>query len=244
MGVKDIIFTAGMRTEAGSPTWAGFVPSYDATCVARLKASGAVILGKTQTTEFAFADPAPTRNPWNVEHTPGGSSSDSGAAVAAGMCLAALGTQTGGSTLRPAAYNGIVGLKPQHGRISAHGVVPVSWALDTVGILARSVEDAALVLRAVAGHDPQDPYSLTEPVPDYLAELNSQGSPPRLGLVRDYFFERAEEGMRRHTEEVVERMRLAGAVVVETSLPESFAAISQTWPALAYTDCEVTSIGV
>ena len=133
MGIKDIFYTAGLPTEAGSRAWAGFIPDYDATSVARLKAAGTVILGKTQTTEFAFSDPAPTHNPWNTEHTPGGSSAGSGAGVAAGMCSAALGSQTLGSVLRPAAYNGVVGFKPQHGRTSIYGVVPVSPTLDHVG---------------------------------------------------------------------------------------------------------------
>ncbi|MQY72212.1 MAG: amidase, partial [Dehalococcoidia bacterium] len=144
IGIKDIFYTAGLPTEAGSRAWAGFIPEYDATTVARLKTSGAVVLGKTHTTEFAVMDPAPTRNPWNTEHTPGGSSSGSGAGVATGMCSAALGSQTLGSVLRPAAYNGIVGFKPQHGRISIYGVVPVSPTLDHVGVLARTVKDAAL----------------------------------------------------------------------------------------------------
>ena len=237
VGLKDIIFTAGMRTEAGSRTWKSFVPSYDAASVSRLRAAGAIIVGKTHTTEFAFADPAPTRNPWDLEHTPGGSSSGSAAAVAASMCLAALGTQTGGSTLRPAAYNGIVGLKPQHGRISAHGVVPISWAMDHVGILTRSVEDAALVLHAASGYNPRDPYSLAEPVPDYAAEMTGQVAPPRLGLARNYFFERADEEMLRHLDETVDRLRQAGAEVVETPLPASFATIPGTWAAIGYTDC-------
>ena len=111
VGIKDIFYTAGLRTEAGAPFWSGFTPSFDATAVARLREAGAIILGKTHTTQFAHLDPSPTRNPWNIAHTPGGSSSGSGAGVAAGMCLAALGSQTGGSTLRPAAFNGIVGLK-------------------------------------------------------------------------------------------------------------------------------------
>ncbi|MDD1750960.1 MAG: amidase, partial [Methanothrix sp.] len=132
LGIKDIFYTAGMPTEAGSKAMTGFVPSFDSAPVARLREAGAIILGKTHTTEFAFMDPAPTRNPWNIEHTPGGSSSGSGAAVAAGMCFAALGSQTGGSTLRPAAFNGVVGLKAEHGRISAYGVVPLSWTLDHV----------------------------------------------------------------------------------------------------------------
>ena len=236
VGIKDIIFTAGLRTEAGSTIWAGFVPDEDATSVARLKAAGAIVLGKTHTTEFAFQDPAPTRNPWDLEHTPGGSSSGSGAAVAARMCLAALGTQTGGSVLRPAAYNGVVGLKATHGRISAHGVVPISWAMDHVGVLARSVEDAAVVLAATAGHDPRDPYSLAEPAPDY-STVRPSSAPPRLGIVRDYFFERAGGEMQAHTERVVAAFRKAGASVAEPRLPSGLAKAPAIWPILAWTDC-------
>jgi len=224
VGIKDIFYTAGLKTEAGSRAWAGFVPDYDATSVARLKDAGAIVLGKTHTTEFAHMDPAPTRNPWNTEHTPGGSSSGSGAGVAAGMCPAALGSQTLGSVLRPAAYNGIVGFKPQYGRISTYGVVPVSPTLDHVGILARTVSDAALVFQAIAGHDPKDALSLNEPVPDCLASLEKQ-SPPRLGLVRAFFYDHADEEMRRHTDEIVARLRQAGATVAEVTPPPSFATI-------------------
>lgn len=235
VGIKDIIFTEGFRTEAGSKLWAGFVPDYDATSVARLKAAGAIVLGKTHTTEFAFQDPAPTRNPWDQEHTPGGSSSGSGAAVAARMCFAALGTQTGGSVLRPAAYNGVVGLKASHGRISAYGVVPISWAVDHVGVLARSVEDAAIILTATAGHDPQDPYSLTGPVPDY-STVRPSSAPPRLGIVRDYFFERVGDEMLAHTEHVIAALREAGASVEEVQLPSGLATAPDIWPKLAWTD--------
>jgi aspartyl-tRNA(Asn)/glutamyl-tRNA(Gln) amidotransferase subunit A len=222
VGIKDIFYTAGLRTEAGSPFWSGFIPSYDATSVSRLKEAGAIILGKTRTTEFAYIDPALTHNPWNTAHTPGGSSSGSGAGVAAGMCLAALGSQTMGSVLRPAAYNGIVGLKPQHGRISTYGVVPVSYLMDHVGTLTRTVADTALVFQTIAGHDPRDYGSLNEPVPDSLSRLESQKL-PRLGLVRKYFFEHAGDEMRHHTEEVAERLRQAGAKVEEIILPPSFA---------------------
>ena len=227
VGIKDIFYTAGLRTEAGSPFWSGFVPSYDATTVTRLKEAGAVILGKTHTTEFAHLDPAPTHNPWNTAHTPGGSSSGSGAGVAAGMCLAALGSQTMGSVLRPAAFNGIVGFKAHHGRISAYGVVPVSWTLDHIGILARTVADAALVFQTIAGHDPRDYYSLDEIVPDCLVHLESQKT-PRLGLVRQYFFEHADDEMRSHIEKVVECLRQAGAKVEEVVPPPSFATIRDT----------------
>ena len=145
VGIKDIFYTAGLRTEAGSPLWSGFVPSYNAAAVLRLKEAGAIILGKTHTTEFAYFDPAPTRNPWNTTRTPGGSSSGSAAAVAARMCPLALGSQTVGSTLRPASYTGIVGFKPEHGRISTYGIMPMSWTMDHVGIFTRNVEDVALV---------------------------------------------------------------------------------------------------
>src|SRR6266853_783152 len=126
VGLKDIIYSSGLRTAAGSRVYANFVPTYDATVTVRLQQAGAIILGKTVTTEFATADPSPTHNPWNTEHTPGGSSSGSAAAVAARMIPAALDSQTGGSTLRPASYCGIVGLKPTYGRISRYGVIPVS----------------------------------------------------------------------------------------------------------------------
>ena len=224
LGLKDIFYTAGLRTTACSQIYADFVPEYDATCVARLKAAGAVILGKAVTTEFATSDPSPTRNPWNFEHTPGGSSSGSSVAVAVGMCPGALGSQTGGSTCRPAAYNGIVGLKTTYGRISCHGVVPVSWSLDTVGILTRQVRDAALLLQAMAGYDAQDPGSAKDPVPDYPGEMNRFAGPPRLGLLnKGYFFERATAEVRRHTAAAAERLARAGAVIEELELPASFA---------------------
>ena len=225
VGIKDIFYTAGLPTEAGAKAWAGFVPDYDATSVARLKEAGAIVLGKTHTTEFAVMDPAPTRNPWNTEHTPGGSSSGSGAGVAAGMCPAALGSQTMGSVLRPAAYNGIVGFKPQYGRISVYGVVPVSPTLDHVGVLARTVKDAALIFQAIAGHDPKDTLSFDEPVPDCLSSLEKQPSPPRLGLVRAFFYDHADEEMRQHTDEIVARLRQAGATIEEVTPPPSFTTI-------------------
>ena len=223
LGLKDIFYTAGLRTTACSRIYADFTPEYDATCVAKLKAAGAVMLGKAVTTEFATSDPSPTRNPWNSEHTPGGSSSGSAVAVAVGMCPGALGSQTGGSTCRPAAYNGIVGLKPTYGRISCYGVVPVSWSLDTVGILTRRVRDAALLLQAMAGYDGQDPGSAEGPVEDYPGEMERFAGPPRLGLLnKGYFFERATAEVRRHTEAAAERLARAGAVIEELALPASF----------------------
>ena len=133
VGIKDIFFTAGMPTTACSRVYADFVPDHDATSVALLRKAGAIVLGKTVTTEFAYRDPSPTLNPWNRGHTPGGSSSGSAAAVAARMCPVALGSQTRGSVLRPASYNGTVGLKPTFGRVSRFGVIPLSWSFDHVG---------------------------------------------------------------------------------------------------------------
>jgi aspartyl-tRNA(Asn)/glutamyl-tRNA(Gln) amidotransferase subunit A len=222
VGLKDIFYTAGMKTTACSRIFADFVPGYDATSVVKLKEAGAIILGKAVTTEFATSDPSPTRNPWNLAHTPGGSSSGSSVAVAAGMVPAALGSQTGGSTCRPAAYNGIVGLKPTYGRISRYGVIPVSWSLDTVGILVRSVDDAALMLQAMAGYDPMDPGSSTQPVPDYLADMEKLDMPPRIGVLKGFFFDRASQEIRAHTESMIEKLARAGAVVNEISLPKSF----------------------
>ena len=223
VGLKDIFYTEGMKTTACSKIYADFVPEYDATCVAKIKAAGGIVLGKAVTTEFATSDPSPTRNPWNPAHTPGGSSSGSAVAVATQMCAAALGSQTGGSTCRPAAYNGIVGLKATYGRISRYGVVPVSWSLDTVGILVRTVEDAATMLQVMAGHDPNDPGSSTQPVPDFLEEMRSADRPPRIGLVSGFFQEHSTNEVWQHTREAAQKLAQAGAAVEDVGLPPSFA---------------------
>ena len=238
LALKDIFYTAGLKTTACSRIYADFMPDYDATCVARLKAAGAVILGKAVTTEFATSDPSPTRNPWNPEHTPGGSSSGSAVAVAAGMCPGALGSQTGGSTCRPAAYNGIVGLKPTYGRISRYGVVPVSWSLDTVGILTRRVADAALLLQAMAGYDDRDPGSANRPVPDYQEEMKSWEGPPRIGLLnKGYFFDRATAEVQRHTAAAAQELARAGAVIEERELPASFATAAESQRIVMNVEC-------
>ena len=237
VGLKDIYYTAGMKTTACSRIYADFVPDYDATTVARIKEAGGIILGKAVTTEFATSDPSPTLNPWNAAHTPGGSSSGSSVAVAVRMCAAALGSQTGGSTCRPAAYNGIVGLKPTYGRISRYGVVPVSWSLDTVGILVRTVEDAAIMLQVMAGHDPNDPGSSDRPVPDYREEMKKLEKPPRIGLLKEFFFDRSTAEVRRHTEAVAQRLAQAGASVEEIELPGSFATASSCQRIVSNVEC-------
>ena len=222
VGLKDIFYTAGMKTAAGSKVYSDFVPDFDATSVAKIKAAGGIILGKAVTTEFATSDPSPTYNPWNFEHTPGGSSSGSSVAVATKTVAAALGSQTGGSTCRPAAYNGIVGLKATYGRISRYGVVPVSWSLDHVGILVRTVEDAALMLQVMSGEDPNDPGSASEPVPDFQMQMADHARPPRIGIVSQYYQEMSTPEVWVHTQEMVQRLAAAGAEIVELGLPESF----------------------
>ena len=237
VALKDIFYTAGMKTTACSKIYAEFVSTYDATSVARLKEAGAIVLGKAVTTEFATGDPSPTRNPWDPAHTPGGSSSGSAVSVAARMAPAATGSQTGGSVCRPASYNGIVGLKPTYGRISRYGVVPVSWSLDTVGILVRTVEDAAILLGVMAGHDAHDPASSTKPVPDYTAALDSPRDPPRIGLIRDFFLENCDDEVRRHTESVVQSLGRAGAAVEEVALPPSFATSHAAHRMVMHAEC-------
>ena len=222
VGVKDIFYTAGMKTAAGSKVYADFVPDFDATAVAKIKEAGGIVLGKAVTTEFATGDPSPTYNPWNFEHTPGGSSSGSSVAVATKTVGAALGSQTGGSTCRPAAYNGIVGLKATYGRISRYGVVPVSWSLDHVGILVRTVEDAALMLQVMSGHDSNDPGSANEPVPDFINQMAEHARPPRIGIVSQYYSEKSTQEVWSHTQDVANKLAAAGAEVVELDLPDSF----------------------
>lgn len=222
VAVKDIFDAAGMATTSGAPSFAHRRPERDAPAVAALRSAGAVILGKTVTTEFAFADPSITRNPWNLEHTPGGSSSGSAAAVAAGMAHVALGSQTIGSTIRPAGYCGVVGFKGTYGRISTEGVTPLSWSLDHVGIFARSVEDAAQVYSILAGDHAAVSHSATKP----SASPSAQGSPrrsnpPRFSVPRAWVESVATPGIRAHLDEIAELLRRAGGVVEEITLPPS-----------------------
>lgn len=220
-GAKDIFDAAGLPTTAGYRPLANAIASTDAHSVAKLKAAGAILLGKTVTTQFASADPSPTVNPWRHDRTPAGSSSGSGASVGARLLPLALGTQTGGSILRPAAYNGAVGLKPTYGRISRHGIMPLAWSLDHAGPLVRSVEDAALSLSVLAGHDSRDPHALTADVPRYLDALREPLTAPRLGLLTDALAA-ADPEVRAHLEAVAARLSAAGAEVRRITLPEPF----------------------
>jgi aspartyl-tRNA(Asn)/glutamyl-tRNA(Gln) amidotransferase subunit A len=222
IGVKDIFAVAGLPTRAGSRVY-NHTPTDDATTVARLRAAGAIIMGKTHTTEFAMADPAPTRNPWNLEHTPGGSSSGSAAGVAAGMMPAALGTQTAGSVLRPAAFCGVVGLKPTWGRVSRHGILPLAWSLDHAGTLTRTVEDAALLLSVMAGPDRRDPSCSAVRLDDYLAATGSPAT-PRIGIVGDVYAELLTAPARQALHGATLRFAESGARIVELVLPPEFEA--------------------
>ena len=194
IALKDLYDTKGVRTTAGSRVMAERVPDEDATTTARLKAAGAIFLGKLAMHEFALGGPDPTtgfplaRNPWNLEYIPGGSSSGSGAGVAAGLCMATLGSCTGGSIRGPASHCGIVGLKATYGRVSRYGVVPLSWTLDHCGPLTWNVEDSAIMLQAIAGYDSRDPTTSGEPVPDYSESLRDDIKGLKIGVPRHFFF--------------------------------------------------------
>ncbi len=224
VAVKDIFYTEGVPTTACSPLRADFVPAYDAAAVSRLKQAGAIMMGKTVTTEWAFADPPPTRNPWDATRTPGGSSSGSAVGTAARIFPAALGTQTAGSVLRPASFNGVVGMKPTFGRISRYGVMPFAWSFDTVGFFVRSVSDAALLLWVLAGHDPRDGASPQAAVPDYRDAVSAEHA-PRIGVVQPQFHGKAEPEVWEQFQGVVREASEAGARVEEVSLPTDFDAL-------------------
>ena len=194
IALKDLFDTAGVRTTAASGLFKDRVPIEDCEVVRRLKAAGAVLLGKLNMHEFAYGGSSvisffgPVRNPWSIEHIAGGSSSGSAVAVAAGLCYGALGSDTGGSIRQPSAYCGTVGLKPTYGRVSTRGVIPLSWSYDHIGPITRSAADAAIMLQALAGYDPDEPTSVDVPVPDYLAAL-ADSRPLRVGIPRDFFYE-------------------------------------------------------
>jgi len=195
IALKDLVDTAGVRTTGGSGVFKDRVPTEDAEIVRRLKAAGAVFLGKLNLHEFAYGGSSatsyfgPVHNPWNLDYSPGGSSGGSAAAVAAQLCYGAIGSDTGGSIRQPAGYCGVVGLKPTYGRVSTSGVIPLSWSLDHLGPMARSATDAALMLQAIAGYDAQDTASVDVPVPNYAATIAVATSSLRLGIPRAYFYE-------------------------------------------------------
>jgi Asp-tRNA(Asn)/Glu-tRNA(Gln) amidotransferase A subunit family amidase len=220
LGVKDIIDVKGLWTRAGCSVYSPRVAEADSAAVKKLRAAGAIILGKTVTTAFANNDPAETRNPWNPKHTPGGSSSGSGAAVADRMCLAALGTQTGGSVLRPSAYNGIVGFKPTHDAISVESVIPVSRTLDHVGTHARSVNDSRILFGILREDRPERFAAMVKGAGRH--EKDPASPPFKFGYFRKFVEEKAEPEIIKHIASVGKLLTQAGAKIVALDLTQAF----------------------
>ncbi|MFF9306826.1 amidase [Streptomyces sp. NPDC014777] len=220
VGLKDLIDVAGWGTTAGSRVRADHRAHTDSTVAARLAQAGAVLLGKTHTHEFAYGLITPqTHNAWDTGRVAGGSSGGSAVAVAAGMATFALGTDTGGSIRVPAALNGVVGLKPTYGLLPRHGVTSLSWSLDHVGPLTRTVEDAALVLNALAGHDPRDPASLSAPAKDYRPRADTDLTGLRVGVPRTYYFDHVHPETEDAVRRAIEQLRDLGARLVEVEIP-------------------------
>jgi len=225
VALKDVLCTRGVRTTCGSKMLESFVPPYDATVVERLRAAGAVILGKTNMDEFAMGSSTehsafhPTRNPWDLARVPGGSSGGSAAAVAGGLAAGGFGSDTGGSIRQPAAFCGVVGMKPTYGRVSRYGLVALASSLDQVGPFARDVRDAALLLGAVAGHDRRDTTSIQAPVPDYVAELSKGVAGLTLGLPDEYFIDGMDPDVERAVRAAIEVLKELGARLERVSLP-------------------------
>jgi aspartyl-tRNA(Asn)/glutamyl-tRNA(Gln) amidotransferase subunit A len=224
---KDIFCTDGIKTSCGSRMLDNFIAPYDATVVERLRAAGCPLLGKTNMDEFAMGSSnetsfyGPVRNPWDQARVPGGSSGGSAAAVAAGLCAAATGTDTGGSIRQPAAFCGVTGLKPTYGRCSRWGMIAFASSLDQAGVLARSAADAALVLQAMAGFDERDSTSADAPVPDYGATLESAIDGLKIGLPKEYFGEGLDAGVAASVEAAIKEYEALGATVSEISLPNA-----------------------
>jgi aspartyl-tRNA(Asn)/glutamyl-tRNA(Gln) amidotransferase subunit A len=248
MGLKDIVDTAGIRTTCQSKLLADNIPDTDATCAAKLAAAGTVLMGKLTTHEFADGGPSfdvvapPARNPWNTDHFTAGSSSGTGAAVASGMILCGIGTDTGGSIRGPAALCGIAGIKPTYGLVSRAGVAPAAFSLDTIGPMAWTAEDCALMLQVLAGHDPKDPASADRPVPDYTALLGKGLKGVRIGVIRHFHEEDSPVSapVQGGIDNAVAFFRDAGAIVSDVTLSPlqdwhaSGSLISMTERAAAY----------
>jgi aspartyl-tRNA(Asn)/glutamyl-tRNA(Gln) amidotransferase subunit A len=227
IAIKDIINVTGQPCTCASKILRGYRAPYDATVIQKLRAAGAIPFGKTNMDEFAMGSSTEnssvkvTRNPWDLSRVPGGSSGGSAAAVAADTAFGALGTDTGGSIRQPAAFSGIVGLKPTYGRVSRFGVTAFASSLDQVGPLTKTVRDAALIMKAMAGHDPQDSTSLNEPVPDYTASLGRELKGIRLGLPKEYMIEGIDTQVRSAIEAAVKHFASLGAEIVDVSLPHT-----------------------
>ena len=225
IGLKDLYYTKGVRTTVGSKILRDFVPETDAAVTERFRQAGAIIIGKLQMHEFALGATSvnphdgPAHNPWDIDRVTGGSSGGSGAAVASGQCMGALGSDTGGSVRIPACLCGIVGLKPNFGRVSRYGVYPLSWSLDTVGPMTRTVRDAALVLNVIAGYDPRDPSSSNVPVEDFSAGLDDGVAGIRVGVPREYFYDVIDPEVKDAVVQAGRVLEDLGASVEEISIP-------------------------
>lgn len=233
LAIKDNICTDGVLTTCSSRMLQNFVPPYDATVIAKLRAQDYILLGKTNLDEFAMGSSTensafgPSRNPWNLQCVPGGSSGGSAAAVAAEECAAALGSDTGGSIRQPAAFCGVVGLKPTYGRVSRYGLVAFASSLDQIGPITRNVSDAAFLLGAIAGHDPLDSTSIDRPVPDYMKSLQKQDLKTlRVGVPVEFFTEGLDLEVEQAVRTAIEELRHLGAEVKEVRLPRTDAAVA------------------
>ena len=231
VGIKDVMVTRGVRTTAGSKILGNFIPPYDCTAVARLESAGAIVLGKLNCDEFAMGSSnensayGPVRNPCDRTRVPGGSSGGSAAAVAAGTAVAALGSDTGGSIRQPASFCGVVGLMPTYGRVSRYGLIAFASSLDHIGPLTRTVKDAAILLRVMAGRDSMDSTSADVPVPDYELELAKPVKGLKLGVPREYFADGLDAEVRSAVEASIQQLVAAGAEIVSISLPHNAYAI-------------------
>ena len=231
VGIKDVMATRGVRTTAGSRILERYIPPYDCTAVARLEAAGAIILGKMNCDEFAMGSSnensayRPVHNPRDLSRVPGGSSGGSAAAVAAGMAVATLGSDTGGSIRQPASFCGVVGLMPTYGRVSRYGLIAFASSLDHIGPLTNSVQDAATILRTIAGRDPMDSTSADVPVPDYVADLDKDVRGLKIGVAKEYFGEGLDPEVRSAVESAIDNLSQLGCQVIPVSLPHTSYAI-------------------
>jgi len=231
VGIKDVVVTKSVRTTAGSKILGNYVPPYDCTAVARLEAAGAVVLGKLNCDEFAMGSSnensafKPVHNPRDLSRVPGGSSGGSAAAVAADMAVATLGSDTGGSIRQPASFCGVVGLKPTYGRVSRYGLIAFASSLDHIGPLTKTVKDAAIMLRTIAGRDPMDSTSAELPVPDYVADLDKPIKGLKIGVAKEYFGEGLDPGTRSAIETAIQKFASMGSEIVNVSLPHTKYAI-------------------
>ena len=226
VAVKDLFLTSGVRTTGGSKIYENFVPDHNAAVVEKLEAAGAVMLGKLNMHELAYgitsANPhfGPVRNPWNVAHSPGGSSGGSGTAVATRMAFVAMGSDTGGSIRIPASFCGVAGIKPTYGRVSRFGALPLSWSLDHMGPLARSVRDCAYALNAIAGRDPRDPTSSRRPVIDFVPDPECSIRGLRIGFPENFFFDNLDPGVESSVRGAMARAGSLGASVRPVRVPD------------------------